>query len=145
MEQVAPAGPIYQAGTLSGNPLAMAAGLAQLSMLRDTDPYGELERRGQRLVDAIVGQAGALGLPAWGGAIGGMWGVHYTAGPVRSFEEARRADPTFFGRLHRAALRRGVFLPPSPFEAGFLSLAHDDLVIEDTIERLQAALVEAAG
>jgi glutamate-1-semialdehyde 2,1-aminomutase len=145
MAQVAPSGPIYQAGTLSGNPLAMAAGLAQLTQLRDADPYQELERRGQRLGAAIVEEAGKVGISAWGGAIGAMWGIHYTAGPVRSFEEAKGADPAFFGRLHQAALRHGVFLPPSPFEAGFISTAHTDEIIDQTIDGLRLALAEAAG
>jgi glutamate-1-semialdehyde 2,1-aminomutase len=145
MEQVAPAGPIYQAGTLSGNPLAMAAGLAQMTRLRESDPYPVLQQRGQRLVDALVERAGELGIPAWGGTIGAMWGVHFTEGPVRSFEEAKRADTAFFGRLHQAALRRGVFLPPSAFEAGFLAVAHTNAVVDETIERLRAALAEAAG
>jgi glutamate-1-semialdehyde 2,1-aminomutase len=145
MEQVAPAGPIYQAGTLSGNPLAMAAGLAQVTRLRESDPYAKLQARGERLVEALVGRARELGIPAWGSALGAMWGVHFTEGPVRSFEEAKRADNAFFGRLHRAALRRGVFLPPSAFEAGFLAVAHTDEVVAETIERLADALAEAAG
>jgi glutamate-1-semialdehyde 2,1-aminomutase len=145
MAQVAPAGPIYQAGTLSGKPLAMAAGLAQVTQLRDSNPYPVLQERGQRIVDALVGRAAELGIPAWGGALGAMWGVHFTEGPVRSFEEAKRADTAFFGRLHGAALRRGVFLPPSAFEAGFLAAAHSESIVEDTIERLSAALTEAAG
>ncbi len=145
MEQVAPAGPIYQAGTLSGNPLAMAAGLAQVTRLRDSDPYPALQQRGERLVDALVARASELGVPAWGGAIGAMFGVHFTEGPVRSFEDAKRADTALFGRLHQAALRRGVFLPPSAFEAGFLAVAHTDEVVDETIERLSAALGEAVG
>lgn len=145
MEQVAPVGPIYQAGTLSGNPLAMAAGLAQVRYLKATNPYAELERRGKAIVDALVDEAAALGIPAWGGAYGAMWGIHFTEGPVRSFEEAKRADTAFFGKLHRAALDRGIFLPPSAFEAGFLSTAHTDAEIDMTIERLRAALREAAG
>jgi len=145
MEQVAPVGPIYQAGTLSGNPLAMAAGLAQLRYLREHDPYAALQRRGERLVEALVCRARELGIPAWGGAIGAMWGIHFTEGPVRSFEEARRADTAFFGRFHRAALRRGIFLPPSAFEAGFLALAHTDEIVTETIERLVDALSEAVG
>lgn len=145
MEQVAPAGPIYQAGTLSGNPLAMAAGIAQLERLRTADPYETLQARGQRVVDALVARAGELGIPAWGGAIGGMWGVHFTEGPVLSFEDAKRADTEFFGRFHRAALRRGVFLPPSAFEAGFMALAHTDEVVDRSVERLVDALTEAVG
>lgn len=145
LEQVAPAGPIYQAGTLSGNPLAMAAGLAQVTRLRESDPYPALQARGERLVEALVGRAHELGIPAWGGALGAMWGIHFTEGPVTSFEEAKRADTEFFGRLHRAALRRGVFLPPSAFEAGFLATVHTDEVVSATIERLSEALGEAAG
>jgi glutamate-1-semialdehyde 2,1-aminomutase len=145
MEQVAPAGPIYQAGTLSGNPLAMAAGVAQLLYLRESDPYAALERRGRRLVEALTATAAELGIPAWGGAIGAMWGIHFTEGPVRSFEEAKRADTALFGRLHRAALERGVFLPPSAFEAGFLATVHTDEVVDTTIELLTAALREAVG
>jgi len=145
MEQVAPAGPIYQAGTLSGNPLAMAAGIAQMTQLRDTDPYDVLQARGQRIVDALVARANELGLPAWGGAIGAMWGVHFTEGPVRSFEDAQKTDTALFGRFHQAALRRGVFLPPSAFEAGFLALAHTDEIVDTSIERLVEALGEAVG
>src|SRR5690606_38464486 len=92
IEWVAPAGPIYQAGARSGNPLAMAAGLAQLRVLDETDPYDALEHRSRQLVDAILDEARALGLPATGAAYGGMWGVHFVEGPVRSFEDARKAD-----------------------------------------------------
>jgi len=145
IEMIAPAGPIYQAGTLSGNPLAMAAGLAQLGAVREADPYDELERRGRQLVDAILDEARALGFPATGGAFGGMWGVHFVEGPVRSFEDAKRADTAFFGRYFQAALRRGVFLPPSAFEACFLSTAHTDEDIAFTAEVLRAALREAVG
>jgi glutamate-1-semialdehyde 2,1-aminomutase len=145
MERVAPSGPIYQAGTLSGNPLAMAAGLAQVLFLRETDPYAELERRGRRLVDGIVEAAREVGIPAWGDAAGAMWGVHFTEGPVRDFEGAKRADTAFFGRFFQAALRRGIFLPPSAFEAGFLSTAHGEAEIDVTLEALRAAIREAAG
>lgn len=145
IELVAPAGPIYQAGTLSGNPLAMAAGLAQLRVLDETDPYDALEHRSRQLVDAILDEARALGLPATGAAYGGMWGVHFVEGPVRSFEDARKADTALFGRFFQAALRRGVFLPPSAFEACFLSTAHTDDDIAFTAEALRAALREAAG
>ncbi|HEX7119966.1 MAG TPA: glutamate-1-semialdehyde 2,1-aminomutase [Longimicrobiales bacterium] len=145
MEQVAPAGPIYQAGTLSGNPLAMAAGLAQLDELRDAGTYAALERRGRVLVDGILDAARELGVPATGDAFGGMWGVHFVEGPVRSFEDAKRADAALFGRYFQAALRRGVFLPPSAFEACFLSTAHTDDDVAFTVEALRAALREAVG
>jgi glutamate-1-semialdehyde 2,1-aminomutase len=143
MQQIAPAGPVYQAGTLSGNPLAMAAGSAQLLFLREADPYADLERRARRLVDGLAAEAAALGVPYWGDAAGGMFGWHFASGPIRSFEQARSVDPDLFARFFRAALRRGVFLPPSPFEAGFLATAHEDHVIDDALDRLRDALREA--
>jgi glutamate-1-semialdehyde 2,1-aminomutase len=143
MEQVAPAGPVYQAGTLSGNPLAMAAGSAQLGLLRDAEPYEALERLAIRLVDGVGSCAAECGLPFWGGAAGGMFGWHFVEGPVRDFDAAAAADTTFFGRFYRACLRRGVFLPPSPFEAAFLSLAHTEADIDFTLEQVRAAMREA--
>jgi len=143
MEQVAPAGPVYQAGTLSGNPLAMAAGEAQLGILRETQPYRLLEQRARRLIGEVGRHAAELGVPFWGEAAGGMFGWHFVAGPVRDFTAAARVDDAFFGRFHRACLRRGVFLPPSPYEAAFLSLAHTDADIDFTIGQVQAALEEA--
>jgi glutamate-1-semialdehyde 2,1-aminomutase len=143
MEQVAPAGPVYQAGTLSGNPLAMAAGTAQLLVLREQRPHAQLEQRAQRLVEGMAGFAAELGLPFWGAAAGGMFGWHFVAGPVRDFDAAATADTAFFARFFQAALARGIFLPPSPFEAAFLSVAHSDQDIDRTLEQLRAALREA--
>jgi glutamate-1-semialdehyde 2,1-aminomutase len=143
MEQIAPAGPVYQAGTLSGNPLAMAAGTAQLLVLREQRPHAELEQRAQRLVDGMQEFTNELGLPFWGGAAGGMFGWHFVEGPVLDFATAATADTAFFARFYQAALRRGVFLPPSPFEAAFISTAHGDAEIDFTLEQLQAALREA--
>ena len=145
MEQIAPVGPIYQAGTLSGNPLAMAAGIAQLLFLRESDPWDALERRGRRLADGIVEAAGELGVPAWGGAAGAMWGFHLVEGPVRSFADARATDRALFGRFFHGCLRRGVYLAPSPFEACFLSTAHTDSDVEQTLEAARAALREAVS
>ncbi|HEY8470020.1 MAG TPA: aminotransferase class III-fold pyridoxal phosphate-dependent enzyme, partial [Longimicrobiales bacterium] len=145
MEQVAPAGPVYQAGTLSGNPAAMAAGLAQLRVIAEQRPHAELERRAMRLVEGMLGHARELGVPMWGEAAGGLWGVHLTEGPVRNFEDARRADAALFARFFRACLARGVYLPPSPYEACFLSLAHTDEDIDFTLEQTRAALREAVG
>lgn len=143
MERIAPSGPVYQAGTLSGNPLAMAAGVAQLLFLRESDPYDALERQARRLVDGVVASAHELGIPAWGGAHGAMMGWHFAGGPVHSFADAQLADGDLFGRFFRAALARGVFLPPSPFEACFLSAAHSADDIDFTIEQLRAALQES--
>jgi glutamate-1-semialdehyde 2,1-aminomutase len=145
MERVAPLGPIYQAGTLSGNPLAMAAGLAQLRMLRDDDPYPALERRTARLVEGLLETARELGVPATGGSAGSMWGIFFAPGPVRSFAEAQRSDVELFRRFFHAALERGVFFAPSAFEAGFLSTAHGDADIEETIQRAREALRAALG
>jgi glutamate-1-semialdehyde 2,1-aminomutase len=143
MEQVAPAGPVYQAGTLSGNPVAMAAGLAQLRAIAEQRPHADLERRALRLVEGLLGHAREFGVPMWGEAAGGLWGFHLTEGPVRNFEDARRADAALFARFFRACLARGVYLPPSPYEACFLSLAHTDADIDFTLEQTRAALREA--
>jgi glutamate-1-semialdehyde 2,1-aminomutase len=145
MDRVAPVGPVYQAGTLSGNPLAMAAGLAQLGILRDEDPYPELQRRTARLVAGMLEAAGEMGVPASGGSLGSMWGVFFAAGPVRSFDDAKRSDVPLFNRFFHAMLDRGVFLAPSQFEAGFTSTAHGDAEIEETIGKAREALRAALG
>jgi glutamate-1-semialdehyde 2,1-aminomutase len=145
MERIAPSGPIYQAGTLSGNPLAMAAGLAQLRVLREEDPYPELERRTRRLVEGLLSNAAEAGVPATGGSLGSMWGVFLAQGPVRSFEDAKRSDVDLFRRFFHGALRRGVFFAPSAYEAGFLSTAHSDEDVEATLSRARDALREAIG
>ncbi len=143
MENVAPLGPIYQAGTLSGNPLAMAAGIAQLLVLRERMPHDEIEARGLRLLDAMLATAREIGMPMWGNVLGGMWGFHFTAGPVQNFEQAKTANAEYFTRFFWKALARGVFFPASPFEASFLSMAHDDAVIDFTIEQVCQAMKEA--
>jgi glutamate-1-semialdehyde 2,1-aminomutase len=140
MDHVAPVGPVYQAGTLSGNPLAMAAGIAQLRILRDEDPYPLLETRTRRLVDGLLANFAEAGVPASGGNLGSMWGVFLAGGPVRNFDEARRADVALFNRWFHAALERGVFFAPSAFEAGFLSTAHTEDDVEETISRAREAL-----
>ncbi|HET6231913.1 MAG TPA: glutamate-1-semialdehyde 2,1-aminomutase [Longimicrobiaceae bacterium] len=143
MDWVAPVGPVYQAGTLSGNPLAMAAGLAQLRILRDEDPYPALEMRTRRLVEGLLANAAEAGVPATGGSFGSMWGVFFAEGPVRSFDDAKRADVALFRRFFHAALDRGVFFAPSAFEAGFLSTAHTDADVEETLSRARDALRSA--
>jgi glutamate-1-semialdehyde 2,1-aminomutase len=140
MDRVAPLGPVYQAGTLSGNPLAMAAGLAQLRVLRETDPYPVLEARTRRLVEGLAANAAERGVPFSGGSFGSMWGMFFAAGPVRSFEDAKGADVALFRRFFHEALDRGVFFAPSAFEAGFTSTAHGDAEIEETIGRAREAL-----
>src|SRR5687767_2222580 len=124
MERVAPAGPVYQAGTLSGNPLATAAGNAQLAWLEANDPFARLERVAQRVAHGIAAAVRAAGIPAVGSAVGSMLGVFFRDGAPRSFEEAKSSDAKAFARFHRAMLERGVFLAPSAFEAGFVSTVH---------------------
>jgi len=143
MERIAPAGPIYQAGTLSGNPLAMAAGIAQLEELRTSEPYEQLETLAKRFVGGFLASARRLGVPAWGDAAGAMLGFHLVEGPVRSFEQARSVDSALFARFYRGCLSRGVFLPASPFEACFISTAHTAADIDFAIEQMDAALEEA--
>jgi glutamate-1-semialdehyde 2,1-aminomutase len=143
MAHVAPAGPVYQAGTLSGNPLAMAAGLAQLRILRDENPYPELERRTRRLVAGLLDAGRELGVPMCGASLGSMWGVFLAAGPVESFAHARGSDVALFQRFYHGVLDRGVFFAPSAFEAGFMSTAHTDQDVDDTVARARDALREA--
>ncbi|MQA90622.1 MAG: glutamate-1-semialdehyde 2,1-aminomutase [Gemmatimonas sp.] len=140
MEQVAPLGPIYQAGTLSGNPLAMAAGLAQLRTLEDTRPFDELERRTRRLVDGLLEIVRDGGHPATGDCLGSMWGIFFAEHPVRSFADAQATDVGFFRDFFHACLDRGVFFAPSPFEAGFLSTAHEEGDIDATLARAGDAI-----
>ena len=144
MQQIAPSGPVYQAGTLSGNPLAMAAGIAQLLFVREHNPYDQLERNALHILAALGGTARSLGIPFWGDAAGGLFGWHFVDGPVNDFEQAAGADAEFFARFHQAALRNGVFLPASPFEACFLSISHTEDVIERATRALCDALTEAA-
>ncbi|HEU4559554.1 MAG TPA: glutamate-1-semialdehyde 2,1-aminomutase [Longimicrobium sp.] len=145
MDRVAPVGPVYQAGTLSGNPLAMAAGLAQLRILRDEDPYPALERRTARLVDGLLAVAAEAGVPASGGSLGSMWGMFFAPGPVLNFDQAKGSDVPLFNRFFHAILERGVFLAPSQFEAGFTSTAHGDAEVDATIDRAREALRAALG
>eukprot|EP00520_Triparma_pacifica_P006869 CAMPEP_0118648108 /NCGR_PEP_ID=MMETSP0785-20121206/8974_1 /TAXON_ID=91992 /ORGANISM="Bolidomonas pacifica, Strain CCMP 1866" /LENGTH=450 /DNA_ID=CAMNT_0006540267 /DNA_START=48 /DNA_END=1400 /DNA_ORIENTATION=- len=134
MEMVAPAGPMYQAGTLSGNPLAMRAGIETMKKLKQPGQYEKLEANSKKLVEGIVAAAKDAGHAATGGYAGGMWGFFFCDGPVTCFSDAEKADAAKFGRWHRAMLERGVYLAPSTFEAGFMSLAHTDEDIDRTIE-----------
>jgi glutamate-1-semialdehyde 2,1-aminomutase len=143
MEMIAPSGPVYQAGTLSGNPLAMAAGIAQLLFLRETRPHEALEQRARGLIDGLADTAREMGAPFHADAAGAMFGWHFADGPVHDFAAAARADGGLFARFHTAALERGVFLPPSPFEAAFVSIAHTQELMDDPLDRLRSALHSA--
>jgi glutamate-1-semialdehyde 2,1-aminomutase len=143
MERVAPSGPVYQAGTLSGNPLAMAAGLATVSALTPA-VFDAIALRTERLVRGLREIAARRGLPFTADCAGSMWGFFFRAEPVRSFSDAKASDVGRFRRFFHAALERGVYLAPSPFEAAFLSSAHSEDDISETLNRLDAAM-EAAG
>ena len=143
MRRIAPDGPVYQAGTLSGNPVAMAAGLATLRETNRPGFYDALERKTAHLVSGLAAAAKRHGVPMTVGHAGSMWGTYFTSGPVRNYSDARATDTQLFARWHKAALAHGVFLAPSAFEAGFVSAAHTDSDIDFTIARLDAALGEA--
>jgi glutamate-1-semialdehyde 2,1-aminomutase len=144
MERVAPSGPVYQAGTLSGNPLAMAAGIATLGALTP-EVHDAIARRTRALVDGLRGIAARRGVPFTADAAGSMFGFFFRAEPVRSFADAKESDVALFRRFFHAALARGVYIAPSPFEAAFVSTAHGEAEIALTLERLDGALVEARG
>jgi glutamate-1-semialdehyde 2,1-aminomutase len=145
MHRIAPEGPVYQAGTLSGNPVAMAAGLATLRETARPGFYEALELRTDRLVAGLAAVAASHGVPASVSHAGSMWGIYLTPGPVRNYDDARQTDTALFARWHKAALARGVFLAPSSFEAAFVSSAHSEADIAFTIRELDAALGEARG
>jgi len=140
MELIAPQGPVYQAGTLSGNPLAMTAGIETLRALGELGVWDGIVRAGERLVQGLGDAAAAAGVVGRPTQAGTMFGFFFAESPIASWEEAKqKADTSRFAAFHRALLERGVYLAPSQFEAGFLSTAHGDAEIEATI----AAAAEA--
>ena len=143
MSLIAPLGPVYQAGTLSGNPLAMAAGLATLDLLDDA-AYATLEERGARLEGGLVGAASGAEIPVRVQRAGSLLTLFFTDRAVRDEDDARTSDRGRFAGFHAAMLRRGVMLPPSQFECWFLSLAHDDGAIETIVDAAAASLEELA-
>ena len=144
MEMIAPVGPVYQAGTLSGNPLAMAAGYAALKQL-DDDAYDRLESAGARLESGLHRAAVAADVEMQVQRVGAMLSVFFTADPVTNFEQAQRTDKEMFGRVFHALLKRGVYLPPSALESWFITLAHTDADIDFTVAQFAGALEEALG
>jgi glutamate-1-semialdehyde 2,1-aminomutase len=139
MEQIAPSGAVYQAGTLSGNPLAMAAGLATLAALTPA-LHDRIAERTARLVQGLREIAARRRIPFTADCAGSMWGFFFRAEPVRSFAEAKTSDVERFKRFFHAALERGVYLAPSAFEAAFMSAAHSDADIDETLARLDDAM-----
>jgi glutamate-1-semialdehyde 2,1-aminomutase len=142
MNMVAPLGPVYQAGTLSGNPLAMAAGIATLKILREKkgEIYPQLETRAAKLVDGILGAAHKTGVKMTANGVGSMFTWFFADGPITDWTTASKADAKRFGRFHRAMLESGIYLPPSQFEAAFLGAAHSEADIERTIAAASSAL-----
>jgi len=142
MERIAPSGPVYQAGTLSGNPLAMAAGLATLQVLTPA-VHERIAQRTARLADGLSSVAAALDVPLITGHAGSMWGFFFSEAPVANFDDAKRSDVAMFKRFFHAALERGVYLAPSAFEAAFTSAAHGDVEIDNALDRLDGAMRSA--
>lgn len=133
MSQVMPAGPVFQAGTLSGNPLAMAAGIAMLEELRDNPPYEKLEVLGQRLSKGLSEAANAAGIEHQLARVGSMWTLFFNAKPVTDYDVSSQNDTKRFGQFFWAMMDRGIYLPCSQFEAAFISAAHTEADIEKTI------------
>jgi glutamate-1-semialdehyde 2,1-aminomutase len=133
MELVSPLGPMYQAGTLSGNPLGMAAGIATLNLCRAPGFYETLGKRTLRLVEGLQAAAAEAGIAIQAGGQGGMFGFFFSASPVVNFADAQKADHARFARFFRAMLDRGVWLPPSGYEAMFTSSAHDAAAIDQVV------------
>ena len=140
MEHMSPVGPIYQAGTLSGNPLAMAAGITTLEILRAAPPYAALGERAAYLMDETAKAARQHGVPVYTTALGSMFTLFFSAKPVRNFDDASACDVHAFRRYFAAMLQAGIYLAPSQYEAGFLSTAHADADIEATLRAGAAAL-----
>lgn len=133
MSMVAPAGPMYQAGTLSGNPLAMTAGIKTLELLHKPGTYEQLNRITKRLVDGFLAIAEETGHAIYAGHISAMFGIFFHKGPVHNYEYAKKSDLSKFSKFHRGMLEHGIYLAPSQFEAGFTSLAHTDEDIDQTL------------
>ncbi len=142
MDHLAPLGPVYQAGTLSGNPLAMAAGIASLQLLAELEPYARLDALGRQLRDAVLAAAKAKGLPAQVPQCGSMFSIFFTGTPVRDYATALTGDAKLFARFFHACLAGGVYLAPSAYEAGFISTAHEGPAIDRACEVLSRAIKE---
>jgi glutamate-1-semialdehyde 2,1-aminomutase len=145
MENIAPAGPIYQAGTLSGNPLAMTAGLTTLRKLRDVSVYEKLESAGRRLTEGIAAAAVEAGVKLTTNRVGSMFTSFFTDKPVTDWTGASNSSRELYGKFFHAMLDEGVYLAPSQFEAGFISTAHTDEVLDKTIDAARRAFGRIVG
>ncbi|HEY9683598.1 MAG TPA: glutamate-1-semialdehyde 2,1-aminomutase [Drouetiella sp.] len=136
MEMIAPSGPVYQAGTLSGNPLAMAAGIAQLKSLQAPGTYAHLEQNTTRLADGLKGLSKSIQVVS----VPGMLGVFFSSKPVTDFASAQKCDTELFGKVWRSLIEKGIYWPPSQFEAAFISTVHTKNDIDNTIEAFKDSL-----
>jgi glutamate-1-semialdehyde 2,1-aminomutase len=140
MSIVAPAGPMYQAGTLSGNPLAMTAGIKTLELLQKPGTYEYLDQITKKLAEGLVEIGKKTGHQVTGGQISAMFGFFFTGESVHNYDDAKKSDLAKFGRFHRAMLEKGIYLAPSQFEAGFTSLAHTEEDINQTLAAAEEIL-----
>jgi glutamate-1-semialdehyde 2,1-aminomutase len=143
MEWVAPAGPMYQAGTLSGNPLAMAAGIATLRELAKPGVYGQLGKAAMTLAEAVTQAARRAGIPVQATSVGSMWSFFFADAPVTDYATAKRSDTARYARFFHALLDRGVYLAPSQFETGFVSTMHGEDVVAATVAAIEGAMETA--
>jgi glutamate-1-semialdehyde 2,1-aminomutase len=141
MDQLAPLGPVYQAGTLSGNPLAMAAGIATVGYLQEhaREVYPRIDQTGRAVFEGVAAEAVKAGVTLTTNRVGSMGTWFFTGGPVTNYEQAARSDTAAFGSFHRAMLDQGVWLPPSQFEAAFISFAHSEADVQATIAAVRNA------
>jgi glutamate-1-semialdehyde 2,1-aminomutase len=139
MEMLAPAGPVYQAGTLSGNPVAVAAGLAALRLIDELNPYGKLRRKAEHLVEGLSAAFASSGLPATINRVESLFSVFFSESPVTDYATAQAADHERYARFFHAMLESGVYLPPSGYEGWFLSTAHDEEAIDRTLRAGRSA------
>jgi glutamate-1-semialdehyde 2,1-aminomutase len=144
MEHIAPLGPVYQAGTLSGNPVAVAAGLATLALTEQPGFYAALEATTQRMVAGLCESARVAGVTFTGQSVGGMFGIYFADAIPDSYDSVMACDKARFNRFFHAMLDRGVYLAPSAYEAGFVSAAHDDAALQLTFEAARAAFQSLA-
>src|SRR4051812_1333943 len=145
MNLVAPLGPMYQAGTLSGNPLAMAAGIATLKRLQEkkAEIYPQLDALSAKLVEGVAAAAKESGVPLTFNRVGSMFTWFFTAEPVTDWDSASKSDTKAFGKFFRAMLEAGIYLPPSQFEAAFLGTAHSEEDVQKTVAASKEAFNSA--
>ncbi|MCP4689890.1 MAG: aminotransferase class III-fold pyridoxal phosphate-dependent enzyme, partial [Desulfobacterales bacterium] len=144
MERVAPRGPVYQAGTLSGNPMAMAAGIATLKEIGKPGFYEALDEKSEKLCAGLLAAAQQAGIPAGGGRVGSMLGMFFTDAAVHDFEDAKTSDLDRFSAFYRGMREKGIYLAPSQFEVLFVSAAHSDEAVDKTIRAAEEVLADLA-